>query len=60
MLWPEAMAGVVGYARHPTTPRWPLPALPLLIQGGEFSQYIFFSSHQDLNGESFPPRIGRP
>jgi len=35
MLWPQAMAGVVGYARHPTTPRWLLPAPPLLIQGGE-------------------------
>jgi hypothetical protein len=41
MPWPQAMAGVVGCARHPTTPRWPLPALPLLIQGGDFSQPIF-------------------
>jgi hypothetical protein len=36
MLWPHAMAGVVGYyARHPTTPRWPLPTPPLLIQEGD-------------------------
>jgi two-component system, OmpR family, response regulator CpxR len=38
MLRPQAVAGVVGCARHPTTPRWPLPAPPLLIQGGDFSQ----------------------
>jgi hypothetical protein len=25
MLWPQAMAGVVGYARHPTTPCWLKP-----------------------------------
>ena len=24
MLWPQAIAGVVDYARHPTTRRWPL------------------------------------
>jgi hypothetical protein len=44
MLWPQAMAGVVDYAWHPTTPRWALPGEgfsslhPLLIQGGDFSQ----------------------
>ena len=36
MLWPQAMAGVVRPARVPTTPRGLAPALPLLVQGGEF------------------------
>jgi hypothetical protein len=39
-LWPKAMAGVVRPARIPTTPRWPVPALPLLTQGGQFFSYL--------------------
>ena len=35
MLRPQAVAGVVRPARVPTTPRWLLPAPPLLIQGRE-------------------------
>jgi hypothetical protein len=34
--WPQAVAGVVRPARVPTTPRWRVPALPLLVQGREF------------------------
>ena len=32
--WPQAMAGVVGHAGHPTTPRWLLPARPSLPKEG--------------------------
>jgi len=38
--WPQAVAGVVRPARVPTTPRWLVPAPPLLIQGGEFCRAL--------------------
>jgi hypothetical protein len=61
MLWPQAMAGVVGYARHPTTPCWPLPREgfpslhPLLIQGGDFSQPVFYLCRSVLARERKHP-----
>jgi len=40
MPWRHAVAGVVRVTLVPTTPRWLVPAPPLLIQGGESSRAL--------------------
>ena len=40
MPGPQALAGVVRPARVPTTPRWLVPAPPLLVEGGEFRRSL--------------------
>jgi hypothetical protein len=53
MLWPQAIAGVVGCARHPTTSRWPLPREGFSSLHVEF---LHFSTTQKSFGSLSPTR----